>query len=106
MKKASKLLVGKKIDFSSFCKTDSLQNVNPIKTIMKIDIIKKNEEINLIFEAKSFLHNMIRIISGVLLEIGRSKIDIKDMENFLKSKKRCPCETLPAYGLYFTEIKY
>ena len=77
------------------------------KLINKIEIQKYNEEIRFYFEAKSFLHNMIRIIVGVLLEVGRKKITNKDVENILKNQKRPDkCETAPACGLYFLETIY
>ena len=107
MKKVAKMLVGKKMDFSAFCCKESVEKVNTLKTIDKIEIKKVDDEIRFHFEAKSFLHNMIRIIVGILLEVGRGKITINDVKNILKSKQRSDkCETAPACGLYFLETKY
>lgn len=109
MKKVCKMLVGKKMDFSSFCNAESVEFVNTFKTIDKIKIIKQkhSNEVHFVFEAKSFLHNMIRIISGLLVDIGRGKINEKDVLNILKQKKRSNLtQTLPACGLYFLEVKY
>ena len=107
MKKVAKMLVGKKMDFSAFCCKESVEKVNTFKTINKIGIKKVDDEIRFYFEAKSFLHNMIRIIVGVLLEVGRGKITINDVKNIIKSKQRSDkCETAPACGLYFLETKY
>ena len=107
MKKVAKMLVGRKMDFSAFCSKESVDKVNTLKTINKIEIKKVDNEIRFYFEAKSFLHNMIRIIVGVLLEVGRGKITINDVKNILKSKQRSDkCETAPACGLYFLETEY
>ena len=104
---ASKLLVGKKMDFSVFCKKESLENVNTLKTINKIDIIKDEDKIIFYFEAKSFLHNMIRILVGSLLAVGRGKIKKDALIEMMENKKRLDiCETAPACGLYFLETKY
>ena len=101
------ILIGKKMDFSAFCNDDSVNNVNTLKTLNKIQIIKKNEEIHFIFEAKSFLHNMIRIMVGVFLEVGRGKITKEDVISIINSKKRSDkCTTAPACGLYFLETIY
>ena len=107
MKKATKYLIGKKMDFSSFCKKESVDKVNTHKTINKITIKKVGEEIYFFFEAKSFLHNMIRIITGILIEVGRGKIEPKDILQIIDNKMR-PDNfiTLPPYGLYFFEVKY
>ncbi len=98
---------GKKMDFSSFCSAESVKNVNTIKTIDKIEIKKNGDEIYFYYEAKSFLHNMIRILTGLLLEVGRGKIDFNEAQNILKQKRRPDCcNTAPACGLYFLETLY
>ena len=107
MRKVAKIFVGKKMDFASFCNKESVDKVNTMKTINSIKIKKVGEEIHFIFEAKSFLHNMIRIMTGVLVEVGRGKIDKKYVMEMLRKKTRDDnCNTLPACGLYFLEVKY
>ncbi len=101
------LFVGKKMDFSAFCSSESLAKTNPVRTINFIKIEKVGEEIHFLFEAKSFLHNMIRIMVGVLLNVGRGKISLEDVELILKNKRRPDnCDTSPACGLYFLETEY
>ena len=100
-------LCGKKMDFSAFCSAESVDNVNTFKTINKIEIKKNADEIQFYFEAKSFLHNMIRILTGVLLEVGRGKIDVSDVKKILEQKHRpSNCQTAPACGLYFLKTLY
>ena len=107
MQRIANALCGKKMDFSSFCSTESINNVNPMKTINKIKIERIGDEIHFYYEAKSFLHNMIRILTGVLLEAGRGRIDIEDVWRILEQKRRPDkCETVPACGLYFLETLY
>ena len=104
---ASSELVGKKMDFSVFCKKESLENVNTLKTINKIEIKREGEKIIFYFEAKSFLHNMIRILVGSLLAVGRGKITKDDLLKMIEQKNRLDiCETAPACGLYFLETRY
>ena len=54
MLKVSKLLIGKKMDFSVFCKKETLETgkVNVMKTINKIEINRIGDEIIFYFEAK------------------------------------------------------
>ena len=100
-------LCGKKMDFSSFCSAESVKDVNTMKTINKIDIKRVGDEIHFYYEAKSFLHNMIRILTGVLLEVGRGKISDEDVWKILEQKRRPDnCKTAPACGLYFFEAIY
>ena len=107
MRAAAELLVGKKMDFASFCSAESVEKVNTMKTIMSIEIWKEGEQILFKYEAKSFLHNMIRIITGILLEVGRGRLQPDDVLIILNAKKRPDkCETAPACGLYFLETKY
>ena len=110
MKEATNIIIGKKMDFSSFCSIESLNNCNPMKTINRISIYKNpffENEIDFEFEAKSFLHNMIRIIVGILLEIGRCKLTKDDLINILLQKRRSDkVETAPACGLYFKNVEY
>jgi len=107
MQEVANFLCGKKMDFSSFCNVESAKNVNTMKTINKITIDRIGEEIHFYFEAKSFLHNMIRIMVGLLLEVGRGRIDKQGVEKILQQKRRSSkYTTAPACGLYFLETKY
>jgi len=50
---------------------------------------------------------MVRNIVGTLVEIGRGKIEPKDMKKILKSKNRNMAgPTAPARGLFLKEVKY
>ena len=107
MHKCVQLFVGKKMDFSAFCSAESLAKINPYRTINSIKVEKVGEEVRFLFEAKSFLHNMIRIMVGVLLNVGRGKISLEEVERILRGKKRPDnCNTAPACGLYFLETEY
>lgn len=106
MQQASKLIVGKKMDFASFCNKETGPKVDTNKTIMRIEIRKLGEQIFFEFEAKSFLHNMIRILVGVLLEIGREKLKPEDILKIIETKQRPNITTAPSCGLYFLGVKY
>ena len=105
MKEASKLLIGEK-DFKSFMGRKAVVK-DSIRTIYEIDIIRNGDFIEFTFYGKSFLKNMIRIMVGTLLEIGRGKLTTYDLKNMLEEKDRSIAgPTAGANGLYLVEVHY
>ena len=107
MQDVANVLCGVKMDFAAFCSAESVNQVNTFKTLQDIKIERRDDEIHFHYIAKSFLHNMIRIMTGVLLEVGRGTITKNDVFKILQSRHRPDkCETAPACGLYFMETVY
>lgn len=105
MKLASKYLEGEH-DFSSF-KASGTSNKNSIRIIYKIDIIKKDERIIMEYVGNGFLYNMVRILSGTLIDVGIGKIEPEEVKKILKSKDRKMAgRTLPPQGLYLVAVYY
>ena len=107
MKKASKFLIGKH-DFTSF-RSQSCQALTPIKTIDKIDfnMERKKNILTMKIEAKSFLHNQVRIIVGSLIKVGLDIWHPNKIEKIIKLKTRDEAgETAPAHGLFLTKVEY
>ncbi len=93
-------------DFSSFVKSPSDARTN----ICRVTEAQWEEEENrLIFTitADRFLRNMVRAITGTLIDLGRNKISLKDLETIIKSRNRSAAGySVPACGLYLVSIKY
>ena len=105
IKKAAKFLIGEH-DFSSF-RDSECQGKTAIKTIEKIEIIKKGEEVFIEVSARSFLHHMVRNIVGTLIWIGLKKISAQEMPKILAAKDRTKSgPNAPACGLYFLKADY
>ena len=105
MKKAAKYFEGKH-DFKGFKATGG-NNKNTIRTIYKIAIKNENSRIFMEFTGDGFLYNMVRIISGTLLEVGLGKIKPEEIPNIINSKDRTKAgKTLPAHALYLVEVNY
>ena len=107
MMKASKFLIGKH-DFTSF-RSRSCQALTPVKTIDKIDFDMESKKniLTLKIEAKSFLHNQVRIIVGSLIKVGLDIWHPDEIEKILKLKSRGEAgETAPAHGLFLTKVEY
>ena len=101
-------------DFSAMCH-DAKKYINPKRTIYWASITKDEKEwdyeedfglLKLEICANAFLHNMVRIIFGTLLEIHLSK-NKKNFKEILENKDRkLAGVTLPALGLHFKKAYY
>ena len=105
MKKASKYFEGEH-DFKAF-KASGTSGKNSIRTIYKAEIIENNERIFIELTGNGFLYNMVRIISGTLLEVGLGKINPEEIKSIIEEKNREKAgRTLPAHGLYLVSVEY
>ena len=105
MKKAAKILLGKK-DFKTF-QASNCYSPTSVKTLKKINIKQRNEKIEFLFKSKSFLRNQVRSMVGCLVYVGQKKWNLKKFENVFKSKKRKLCAPpAPAHGLYLLKVNY
>jgi tRNA pseudouridine38-40 synthase len=105
MKAASKHLLGTH-DFTAF-RGPLGKWADPQRTLMKIRIWKKGRDILLDFTGVSFLHQMVRILSGTLLYAGTGKLKPGDIPAILNSKDRKKAgPTLPPNGLFLVKVYY
>ncbi len=105
MNKAAKLLF-EYSDFTSFSKLHTDTKTNNCK-IIRAEWIKREDQMVFIIEADRFLRNMVRAITGTLLEVGKGKMDIDTFRKVIESKNRSNAGvSVPAHGLFLTEIKY
>ena len=104
MKEESKYLIGKH-DFTSF-RSLSCGSNNPERNIKEIEINKLGDIIEIKITANAFLQNMVRIIVGTLLEIGKNQIKIS-LKEILESKDRNNAgTTINPRGLIFLGPSY
>jgi tRNA pseudouridine38-40 synthase len=104
MKIASEYLVGEH-DFKSFTKNHHL--TNSTRTIYSLEIINDDNLIIITFHGDGFMHNMVRIIVAMLLEVARGKITTLDFKQILESKDRKKAPKLaPPNGLYLERVIY
>ena len=105
MKKAAKMLLGKK-DFKTF-QASNCYSPTSVKTLKKINIKQRNEKIEFKFNSKSFLRNQVRSMVGCLVYVGQKKWSLKKFKNVFKSRKRKLCAPpAPAHGLYLLKVNY
>lgn len=105
MKEASKELIGKH-DFKAFSDNKRMKK-STVREIYSIDIYGDSNEVIITIHGDDFWPNMVRIIVGTLMEIGRGDREVSDMKEILESKDRDKAgETAAAQGLFLQEVKY
>lgn len=105
MKKAAKFFEGEH-DFSAF-KASGTSSKNSVRKIFKAEVIEKDDRVYIELTGNGFLYNMVRIISGTLVDVGMHKIEPEEILEIIESKDRKKAgKTLPAVGLYLVEVNY
>ena len=113
MRQAAECLIGEH-DYKSFLGNRHYKK-STVRTIESItitdDVIKAGEtefpEIVIAFKGNGFLPNMVRILTGTMLEIGEGVRTPKDMESILTGCDRALAgPTAPAHGLTLLKVEY
>ena len=72
-----------------------------------IDITRRKDYIYLNFHGDGFLQNMVRIITGTLLEVGFGRMEAEEMKDILEKKdRRLAGPTAPPQGLCLMKVDY
>ena len=112
MRKAAEYLCGTH-DFKSFCGNKKMKK-STVRTIFQIqinelpgDIEEIGGEIRFTYTGNGFLQNMVRILTGTLIEIGDGRREPEDISEILEAKNReAAGYTVPACGLTLIEVVY
>ena len=106
MKEAVKFFEGEH-DFKAF-KASGTSSKSSVRTIYSAKVIDAgNEKIYIELTGNGFLYNMVRIISGTLVDVGCGKIKPEEIKNIIESKNRnLAGKTLPPQGLYLVNVEY
>jgi len=93
-------------DFTSFSKLHTDVKTNICK-IIRAEWTWNETEAVFTIEADRFLRNMVRAITGTLLDVGNGKMSLDEFRKVIESKNRCNAgASLPAQGLFITNISY
>ncbi|MCI7638663.1 MAG: tRNA pseudouridine(38-40) synthase TruA [Clostridiales bacterium] len=104
MKQAAGLLLGKH-DFSAFCGNNKMKK-STVRELYAIEISRRGEEIQLRFTGNGFLYNMVRIMAGTLIEVGRGQRRPEDIPDLFGGKREQAGFLAPAQGLCLEEVVY
>ncbi len=94
-------------DFSSFCKTSSLKDDGNVCRLDLCDFEWDADSAIFQVRGNRFLHHMVRIMVGTLVEIGRGERSASDMPGILAARDRGAAGCMaPACGLFMEKIEY
>lgn len=104
MRKAVKYFIGEK-NFSSF--TSDEPQKKRTRDISDFKMRVRGEEITFVITGKSFLRYMVRNIIGTIIDVGKGKINAKDIPLIFAARDRRKAgQTAPARGLTLEKVEY
>ena len=93
-------------DFTSFAKLHTQVKTN-ICHITEAHWDRVGEELVFTIRSNRFLRNMVRSVTGTLLDVGRGKLSIEGLREIIEKKDRCAAGvSMPACGLFLTKVEY
>lgn len=105
MQRAARHLLGRH-DFTSF-RAASCQAKSPLRTLDRLEIAECGDTIEVIAEARSFLHHQVRNMVGTLKLVGDGRLDPDALPGILAAvDRKAAGPTAPAEGLVFTKVVY
>jgi len=96
-------------DFTSFANEPTKGSVvrDPIRTLIRLDIVEQEGGVRLEFEADGFLYKMVRNITGTLIESGAGRLAPSAIQGIFESKDRRKApSTVPPNGLFLMKVIY
>jgi len=106
MKEAAEYIVGTH-DFRCFQAAGGEEKETTVRTIHSLDIFRDGENVIIEVAGDGFLYNMVRIITGTLVEVGLGKKQAGDLPSIIDGlDRRKAGHTAPAEGLYLVEVYY
>ena len=105
MKEAAAYIVGEH-DFKSFCCVRT-QAESTVRIIYSLEVLQEGSEIIIRIKGNGFLYNMVRIITGTLIQVGKGRFKPEYVKLMLEAKDRTVAgQTAPPQGLTLVGIVY
>ena len=105
MNLAAKSFVGEH-DFRTFMAQGSKVE-STVRNVIYAEIEKTNDIITFRVAADGFLYNMVRIMTGTLVDVGRGRFSPDEIKSMIASLDRSSAGmTAPAHGLYLNKVVY
>ena len=104
MCQAAKLLLGEH-DFSAFCANKNMKK-STVRYIHSLNVEQVGDEIRFTVTGNGFLHHMVRIMVGTLLEVGRGERTPESIPQLFGAARANAGELIPACGLCLMEVTY
>ena len=104
MNQAARHLLGQH-DFAAFCGNAKMKK-STVRYIRSLTVDRHGEEIHITVTGNGFLHNMVRIIVGTLVEAGRGERNPDSIPALFEGKRADAGFLAPAQGLCLMEVYY
>ncbi len=104
MQSAAHLFLGQH-DFSAFCANKRMKK-STVRYIETFDITREGEEVIFTVTGNGFLHHMVRIMVGTLLEIGRGERQPESVDALFGAARAEAGALIPSCGLCLMEVNY
>ena len=92
-------------DFSAFCANKNMKK-STVRSIVSFEIQQTEDEIVFWVTGNGFLHHMVRIMVGTLLEVGRGERDPDSISALFGATRAEAGQLIPANGLCLMEVTY
>lgn len=104
MQDAARIFEGEH-DFSAFCANKKMKK-STVRYISSFQVAKVGDEIHFTVTGNGFLHHMVRIMVGTLLEVGRHQRQADEIYNLFGADRCQAGELIPSCGLCLMEVTY
>ena len=104
MNQAAQLFLGTH-DFSAFCANKKMKK-STVRTIKSFTVERVGEEVRFTVTGNGFLHNMVRILVGTLVEVGRGEREMDSIPALFGGKREQAGFLSPGKGLCLMEVQY
>ena len=104
MKKAAAYFLGEH-EYSAFNANKKMKK-STLRRIDAVEIRRNGEELELLFTGNGFLYNMVRIMVGTLIEVGRGERSADSIPALFGGKREEAGYLVPAQGLCLMEVEY
>jgi len=105
MQECAGMLLGEH-DFTSFA-SEHTEVEGRVRHVLRSEFVPLDDELHYVIEANGFLYNMVRIIVGTLLEVGRGSMSVAEFADALRARDReATGPTAPARALTLVAVRY
>ena len=104
MKQAAVHFLGQH-DFSAFCANKNMKK-STVRYIQSLEIRRAGEELQFTVTGNGFLHHMVRIMVGTLVEVGKGQRPVDSIPRLFGAQRSEAGILLPACGLCLMEVEY
>ena len=92
-------------DFCAFCANKNMKK-STLRYIESFDIFRNGDELVFVVTGNGFLHHMVRIMVGTLLEVGRGERTPDSVALLFGAPRALSGELIPSNGLCLMEVTY